>query len=185
MLIVNKIAVGEWKKKKETLRIACWENDFGHWAYALTQAGSLCLLINQENNDLKPFAAYIKKRWGNPSTIISAAEMLLMNQQLTQLLNHQNLNLPIQLIGTSFQLAIWQALLTIPFGETSSYAVIASAAGHPKALRATGTAIGNNPIALFIPCHRVLRTDGSLGGYAWGLALKQQLLQFESDARFN
>ena len=82
-------------------------------------------------------------------------------------------------IGTEFQLSIWQALQRIPSGKTSTYALIAEAIGRPKAVRAVGTAIGANPIAFLIPCHRVIRTDGSLGGYRWGLECKKSMLAWE------
>jgi len=81
--------------------------------------------------------------------------------------------------GTFFQQLVWKALQEIPAGETRTYAQIADAIGRPKAVRAVGTAIGANPIAYLIPCHRVVRTDGGLGGYRWGLALKQQMLRAE------
>ena len=81
--------------------------------------------------------------------------------------------------GTAFQLAVWQALLDIPLGQTRSYSEIAASCGHPKAYRAAGTAIGHNPISYLIPCHRVLARDGRLGGYRWGLACKRRLLAAE------
>ncbi len=82
-------------------------------------------------------------------------------------------------IGTEFQLSIWQALQRIPKGKTTTYAQIAEAIGRPKAVRAVGTAIGANPIAYLIPCHRVIRTDGSLGGFRWGLECKKAMLEWE------
>ena len=82
-------------------------------------------------------------------------------------------------IGTEFQQSIWQALQRIPSGKTSTYALIAEAIGRPKAVRAVGTAIGANPIAFLIPCHRVIRTDGTLGGYRWGLECKKRILEWE------
>lgn len=85
----------------------------------------------------------------------------------------------IYLEGTPFQQKVWKALLEIPSGSTTTYADIARATGHPKAVRAAGTAIGANPIAVLIPCHRVVRTDGGLGGYRWGLDVKKKLLAFE------
>ncbi len=82
------------------------------------------------------------------------------------------------LYGTVFQRAAWRALLSIPRGQTTTYSAIALAIGNPRAVRAVGTAIGKNPIGLLIPCHRVLGVSG-LGGYAWGLPLKQQILAAE------
>ncbi len=85
-------------------------------------------------------------------------------------------------IGTDFQLSVWQALQRIPIGETTTYAKIAEAIGRPKAVRAVGTAIGANPIAYLIPCHRVIRTDGGLGGFRWGLECKKAILKYEQKA---
>ena len=87
--------------------------------------------------------------------------------------------IPLDVRGTAFQEAVWQALRRIPPGETRSYAEIAAAAGHPGATRAAGSANGANPVAVLIPCHRVIRGDGTLGGYAWGLEIKRALLEGE------
>ncbi|MGV8954660.1 MAG: bifunctional transcriptional activator/DNA repair enzyme AdaA, partial [Cypionkella sp.] len=75
----------------------------------------------------------------------------------------------LHLIGAPFQIKVWEALLKIPSGHVTTYSEIASYIGHPKAVRAVGTAVGRNPISLLIPCHRVLRKSGGLGGYHWGL----------------
>ena len=83
---------------------------------------------------------------------------------------------PVDLIGTAFQKRVWDALMKIPPGETRSYAELAAALDAPKAARAVASACAHNRIAIVVPCHRVIRGDGSLGGYRWGLALKQQLL---------
>ncbi|QNP43395.1 MGMT family protein [Sphingomonas daechungensis] len=81
--------------------------------------------------------------------------------------------------GTAFQEAVWRELRRIPLGETRSYADIAKAVGQPDAVRAVGTANGSNPVAVLVPCHRVIRSDGSLGGYAGGLDRKRKLLSAE------
>lgn len=88
--------------------------------------------------------------------------------------------LPLHVKGTDFQLKVWNALLHIPRGKTSTYKAIAEQIGHPKATRAVGTAVGQNPVSYFIPCHRIIRTDGTLGGYHWGIELKKQMLFNES-----
>jgi O-6-methylguanine DNA methyltransferase len=87
--------------------------------------------------------------------------------------------LPLDLAGTEFQLEVWRALLAIPYGETRSYADVARAVGRPRAVRAVGAANGANPIAVVVPCHRVIAADGSLGGYGGGLGLKAKLLAME------
>jgi AraC family transcriptional regulator of adaptative response/methylated-DNA-[protein]-cysteine methyltransferase len=90
--------------------------------------------------------------------------------------------LPIDVAGTAFQEAVWRELRKIPTGETRSYAQIAAAIGHPKAVRAVGTANGDNHVSVLIPCHRVIRSDGSLGGYGGGLDRKKILLAAEGHA---
>jgi AraC family transcriptional regulator of adaptative response/methylated-DNA-[protein]-cysteine methyltransferase len=87
--------------------------------------------------------------------------------------------LPIDVAGTAFQERVWAELRKIPLGETRSYAEIAAAIGQPTATRAVGTANGDNHVAVLIPCHRVIRSDGSLGGYAGGLDRKRHLLAVE------
>lgn len=86
---------------------------------------------------------------------------------------------PIDIRGTVFQRKVWDALRRIPRGETRTYKDIARAIGSPAAVRAVGSACGANPVALLVPCHRALRSDGGLGGYAWGLERKQRLLELE------
>lgn len=87
--------------------------------------------------------------------------------------------LAIHVKGTNFQLKVWRALLVIPYGQLTTYSAIAQAIGRPKASRAVGNAVGQNPISWLIPCHRVLRTTGALGGYAWGPRRKSVMLTFE------
>ena len=81
--------------------------------------------------------------------------------------------------ATPFQQSVWEACLGVPAGETRTYAEIATVIHRPNAVRAVGTALGSNPIPVLVPCHRVLRTDGSLGGYAFGELVKQKLLDRE------
>lgn len=90
-------------------------------------------------------------------------------------------DLPIDVRGTAFQARVWQALRQIPRGETQTYGSVAATVGNPTAIRAVATACAQNPVALAIPCHRVIRADGSLAGYAWGLEVKAQLLDSERE----
>lgn len=91
-------------------------------------------------------------------------------------------DLPLDARGTPFQKRVWSALGRIPYGETRSYADIARQSGSPKGARAVGMANHSNPIAIVVPCHRVIAADGSLGGYACGLDLKRKLLDLEAAA---
>jgi len=88
-------------------------------------------------------------------------------------------SLPLDLRGTEFQLACWRALLEIPYGETRSYRDIAQAIGHPHAYRAVGMSNNRNPVAIVVPCHRVIASSGSLCGYGGGLGIKRKLLDLE------
>ena len=92
----------------------------------------------------------------------------------------RNLDLPLDVRGTAFQQRVWQALRAIPLGRTASYAEIAAAIGMPRAVRAVAGACAANPVAIAIPCHRVVRTDGSLSGYRWGVERKRTLLEREA-----
>ncbi len=86
----------------------------------------------------------------------------------------------LHLMGGPFQIKVWEALLSIPEGQVTTYAGIARAIGHPRAHRAVGTAVGRNPIAWLVPCHRALRASGGLGGYHWGLPVKRAMLADEA-----
>ncbi len=88
-------------------------------------------------------------------------------------------DLPVRLVGTPFQQAVWAALRTIPYGEVRSYGAIAAAVGNPRASRAVGLANGRNPVSIVVPCHRVVGASGSLVGYGGGLARKETLLGLE------
>ena len=92
------------------------------------------------------------------------------------------LDLPLDVRGTAFQQRVWQALREIPLGQTVSYADVAEQIGSPKAVRAVAGACAANKIAVAIPCHRVVRRDGSLSGYAWGVERRQRLLEAETSA---
>ena len=107
--------------------------------------------------------------------------LLKVKQQLEQYFagQRQQFNLPLDFQGTDFQQQVWQALLTIPYGETRSYKDIALQIGNQKAVRAVGAANGRNPISIIAPCHRVIGSGGALVGFAGGLDKKQILLSLE------
>lgn len=107
-----------------------------------------------------------------------------LRQPVEKILNHlttkePQLDLPLDIRSTAFQRQVWEQLRAIPYGETVSYGDVAKALGKPGAVRAVGRACATNPVALVIPCHRVVREDQSLGGYRWGLERKQRLLDRE------
>ena len=92
-------------------------------------------------------------------------------------------SLALHVKGTNFQLKVWKALLEIPVGDVTTYGAIATKLGDPKASRAVGTAVGANPVSYLIPCHRVIRASGELGGYAWGIERKKVMLRREAMMR--
>lgn len=92
----------------------------------------------------------------------------------------RSFDLPLALKGTDFQIAVWEALLTIPLGETRAYQDIAALIGRPKAARAVGMANNRNPLVIIVPCHRVIGKDGGLTGYGGGLPIKRYLLDLEA-----
>ena len=87
---------------------------------------------------------------------------------------------PLLLMGGPFQIKVWEALLSVPSGQVTSYSEIAEIVGSPKAVRAVGTAVGRNPVSWLIPCHRALRKSGAMGGYHWGLPMKRAMLAYEA-----
>ncbi len=111
----------------------------------------------------------------------SLDETLPYHKQLDEYFagDRRQFTLPLDLRGTDFQLRCWQALLAIPYGETRTYADIAQVVSRPRAFRAVGMANHDNPVAIIVPCHRVIASDGGLGGYGGGLATKRWLLELE------
>jgi methylated-DNA-[protein]-cysteine S-methyltransferase len=94
----------------------------------------------------------------------------------------QEFNVPLDMKGTRFQKDVWEALLSIPFGETRSYGQLARQLGNPRATRAVGAANGRNPVSIIVPCHRVIGSSGKLTGFAGGLETKERLLSLEGSA---
>lgn len=121
-----------------------------------------------------------------PGGLIVAETALIKEaaKQLKEYLagNRRVFDIPLALEGTSFQKAVWKALTDIPYGETRSYREIAESIGRPKACRAVGMANNKNPAAIFVPCHRVIGSDGKLVGYAGGMDIKRKLLALEKQA---
>ena len=131
--------------------------------------GQHIVRINFPNESTEPVTE------GNDPVLDSCASQLAEYFHGTR----HHFQLPLAPRGTEFQLAVWRALADIPFGETRSYGDIAQAIGRPRAVRAVGAANGRNPLPIVVPCHRVIGSDGSLTGFAGGLAAKTSLLALE------
>ncbi len=111
-------------------------------------------------------------------------QIQILKKTVTQLEQYfkgqrEKFELPVDIIGTDFQIQVWQALAQIPYAKTVSYSDIAQKIKRPRAVRAVGTANGKNPLAIIVPCHRVIAADGTMGGYAGGLKIKKALLDLE------
>lgn len=157
-----------------TIRWAMAQTTLGTMLLAATDKG-ICRLSFDEDED------QLHRRFPR-ATIVPGDSLFadLVNRAI-EAVDHpaQMPSLPLDVQGTAFQEAVWAQLQRIPPGETRTYAQIAAAVGKPKAVRAAGTANGANNIAVLIPCHRVIRTDGSMGGYAYGIERKEKLLMME------
>lgn len=131
------------------------------------------------DSDLKNAVENLQKRFPNRSFQSQSDNFQELAQAIFLRKNKEAITLPLHLTGTDFQIKVWKALSEIPFGTLQTYKNMAEKIGQPTASRAVGTAIGNNPIAYFIPCHRVIQTSGHSGGYMWGSNRKKAILAFE------
>ncbi len=165
-----------WREggRGETIRWAIADSPLGPMLVAATARGICRLSFDEDETALARHfhAATILPDNGTIAALVEGALRAIREPMAIH-------DLPIDVAGTAFQQAVWQELRRIPPGETRSYAQIAAAVGKPGAVRATGSANGANPVAVIVPCHRVVRSDGTLGGYAYGLERKQKLLDAE------
>jgi AraC family transcriptional regulator of adaptative response/methylated-DNA-[protein]-cysteine methyltransferase len=158
----------------ETIRYVVKDSPLGPLLVAATSKG-ICRLTFDEDESV------LKRRFPNATVLPDDGTISAWAEGALTAIEHpaQTPELPIDVRGTAFQEAVWKELRRIPLGETRSYADIAAAVGQPNAVRAVGTANGSNPVAVLVPCHRVIRSDGTLGGYAGGLDRKRTLLAAE------
>ncbi len=167
-------------KAREVIRYGAGATEVGRVLVAMTPRG-LCALrliegttMAAEVDDLRgkyPHAEFQEDSRA-ATAILSKINAVLEGQQEAS-------SIPLDLRGTPFQQRVWQTLLKVPRGSTWSYSQLAAKAGKPRAVRAAASACARNPVGLIVPCHRILRCDGSLGGYYWGAERKRALLQRE------
>ena len=160
-------------KNKEQLYYACSEIEGLHFKIFTSHQGIRHIFINNKEAVLKSFDA-IKLHYDDPY-------LYNIFQQLEQYLkgNRKEFKLPLDINGSNFQKDVWKELQNIPYGKTVSYKKIAEKVGGPTYVRAVGRANSQNPFPIVIPCHRVINTNGKLGGYSLGLPLKIRLLELE------
>lgn len=178
LISVEAVTPGEYKSGGENLKInyASHLTPFGKCFIATTTRG-ICRLEFLDPEEEETAIQRLQKVWSNAILEENPTETERVVEQIFNPAgNPTNKPLLLLLQGTNFQLKVWQALLQIPEGCVTSYGYLADKIGQPAASRAVGTAIGNNPISYLIPCHRVLRGDGGIGGYRWGIERKIAIL---------
>lgn len=178
-----------YEERKMGMKPSAWKNGGAgvtvHWASVETTLGPMLVAATEKGVCCLSFGEGEEELRGR----FPKADLQQGDDHFQQLLDEvvaqveapaRPHNIPLDVQGTAFQEAVWQELRKIPEGETRSYADIAAAIGKPRAVRAVGSANGANNVAVLIPCHRVVRSDGSMGGYAYGLEIKERLLAKET-----
>ncbi len=178
LIAVEAVTPGEYKSGGNNLEIryATHPTPFGNSLIAITQRG-ICRLEFIDTTQDTDAVFRLEKDWPKAQLIedkISTEKII--GEIFYRQKEPSDKPLTLLLQGTNFQLKVWQALLQVPEGCLISYGHLAQKIGHPKAQRAIGTAIGTNPISYLIPCHRVLRANGNIGGYRWGVERKMAIL---------
>lgn len=175
------VTPGEYKAQGAGINIQydVAESPFGDIFIAVTPRG-ICALSFVSDGNIEPSLIGLKKHW--PKAILEHRSTATVKTVEAIFTGDRTVKGPLSLhvAGTNFQVAVWRALLQIDPGCINSYGQVAAAVGRPKASRAVGTAIGSNPVAFIIPCHRVLQQSGKIGGYLWGETRKHAIHAWES-----
>jgi AraC family transcriptional regulator of adaptative response/methylated-DNA-[protein]-cysteine methyltransferase len=163
-----------------TIRLGVHESRFGTACIAITDRGICHLTFVDDDAAVAQRRAQLAAQWTHATIVDDQGATAAVLERALSPLEHAARPLAVHLKGTNFQVAVWRALLRIPAGTAVSYRDVAAAVGRPTATRAVGSAVGDNPISYLIPCHRVLRADGGIGGYAWGIERKLAMLAHET-----
>ena len=164
----------------ETIRYTIVCSPLGELLVAATNKGLCSVRLGETASDLEQ---KLKQEFQNALLLSDDEDLHNWTQILVNYLsgNSPLAELPLDIQATAFQFQVWEALRMIPVGATASYSDIAYAIGRPKSVRAVARACATNPVALVIPCHRVVQKDGGLRGYRWGVSRKKALLNIESN----
>ena len=166
--------------KGQTIRFSCFPSPLGTVLVAATEKGVCAVKLGPDAAKLELMLA----KEFNAAELVREPMQDVREKIVSFITGAGTLaRVPVDIRGTVFQRRVWEELRRIPRGETRTYGQIAAAVGAPAAVRAVGSACGANPVALVVPCHRAVRTDGGLGGYAWGLPVKKRLLEIEKRRR--
>lgn len=165
----------------QTIRYVTVATPLG-WALVAATERGICLTAL--GDDRERLAAMVRERFPAASIVPEDAGLMEWADQIVRFITDpgRTLDLPLDIRGTAFQTRVWRALQKIPLGRTATYSEIAKALGQPKAVRAVAQACAANNLALLVPCHRVIREDGDLAGYRWGVERKRALLDREREA---
>ena len=178
--LADYITIEEFSERKDfQLYYSFIQSHFGEILVASTEK-SVCLIWFVD--DRNEAVAALSKRFPETSIEEKAEDLHQAILQFFQPDDSKWPKLHVQVQGSPFQLKVWKELLQIPLGQLTNYKNIADQIGQPNASRAVGTAIGKNPIAYLIPCHRVVQTNGQLGGYMWGINRKSAIIKWEQEA---
>lgn len=172
---------GEYRSGGENVRMqyGLHETPLGRMLIAVTCRG-VCQIDFIDEQSADEVLVKLAKKWPNAKPIRNDNSTgYVIDRLFVDKTNKQDGPLSLHVSGTNFQLAVWRALLRIPSGKLVTYTQIANAIGNPQAPRAVGNAIGANPVALLIPCHRVIQQSGALGGYRWGTGKKAMVQTWE------
>jgi AraC family transcriptional regulator of adaptative response/methylated-DNA-[protein]-cysteine methyltransferase len=176
---------GEWKSGGDGLTVyyGFHPSLFGSALVMATERG-LCGLAFADLGEERPALDDMRRRWPRANYVEDSARTAPLAARIfDRKAWRQDRPLRVVLIGTDFEVRVWEKLLRIPMGRATTYSDIAGSIGSPKASRAVGAAVGKNPISFVVPCHRVLGTDGALHGYHWGLPRKRAMLALEAARR--
>ncbi|MEC1670945.1 methylated-DNA--[protein]-cysteine S-methyltransferase [Bacillus mojavensis] len=157
---------------------------FKDWNLYIASTSKGLVFVGSQNKSFEELFEWAKKRFPGSPLVEDDEKLDPYVVEITQYLegNRKNFTVPIEYVGTTFQLAVWNALCEIPYGQTRSYSDIANHINKPAAVRAVGAAIGANPALITVPCHRVIGKNGSLTGYRGGFEMKTLLLDLEKQA---
>jgi AraC family transcriptional regulator of adaptative response/methylated-DNA-[protein]-cysteine methyltransferase len=176
------VTPGEFRRQGAGLHIACGlhATPFGTALVAVTERGVCALSFASEDEDAAAMVAGLRERW--PLAAIAEDERRTAPTAKRIFDRAEDDGEPVRLHveGTNFQVRVWEALLRVPFGALTSYEALAAHAGRPAATRAVASAVARNPVGYLIPCHRVIRKLGVMGGYRWGPARKKAILAWEA-----
>ncbi|KAB2332116.1 methylated-DNA--[protein]-cysteine S-methyltransferase [Cytobacillus depressus] len=172
-------------KNKPTIYWSLLKNKDWNFYLASTTKG-LCF-VGSQNKPFEELFEWSEKRFPGSPLVEDSVELEPYAVEITEYLEgkRKTFTVPFDYNGTAFQLAVWNALCEIPYGQTKSYSDIANSINNPSAVRAVGAAIGANPVLITVPCHRVVGKNGSLTGYRGGLEMKTQLLDLEIQGSFS